>query len=70
MRYRPLVLTVLEGLKDAGFAALRREFLGARLTLRIPALEATLSGYDVIAEQERLLGRPFADACPEGRQAE
>ena len=65
MRYRPLALTVLEGLKDAGFAALRREFLGARLTLRIPALEATLSGYDVIAEQERLLGRPFADASLE-----
>lgn len=65
MRYRPLVLTVLEGLKDAGFAALRREFLGARLTLRTPALEATLAGYDVIAEQERLLGRPFADASLE-----
>ena len=65
MRYRPLVLTVLEGLKDAGFAALRREFLGARLTLRIPALEATLAGYDVIAEQERLLGRPFNDASLE-----
>lgn len=65
MRYRPLVLTVLEGLKDAGFAALRREFLGARLTLRIPALEATLAGYDVITEQERLLGRPFNDASLE-----
>ncbi|TAJ65244.1 hypothetical protein [Brevundimonas sp.] len=65
MRYRPLVLTVLEGLKDAGFAALRREFLGARLTSRIPALEATLAGYDVIAEQERLLGRPFNDASLE-----
>lgn len=65
MRYRPLVLTVLEGLKEAGFPALRSEFLGARLTLRIPALEATLAGYDVIAEQERLLGRPFTDASLE-----
>lgn len=65
MRYRPLVLTVLEGLKDAGFATLRREFLGARLTSRIPALEATLAGYDVIAEQERLVGRPFTDASLE-----
>jgi hypothetical protein len=65
MRFRPLVLTVLAGLKEAGFADLRREFLGARLSTRIPALEATLSGYDVIAEQERLLGRPFADASLE-----
>lgn len=65
IRYRPLVLTVLEGLKEAGFAALRREFLGTRLSARIPALEATLAGYDVIAEQERLLGRPFADASLE-----
>jgi len=65
MRFRPLVLTVLEGLGEAGFADLRRERLGARLSARIPALEATLAGYDVIAEQERLLGRPCPDASLE-----
>lgn len=65
MGVRPLVLTVLEGLRDAGFPALRSQFLGARLSGRIPALEATLAGYDVIAEQERLLGRPFTDASLE-----
>lgn len=65
MGVRPLVLIVLEGLREAGFPALRSQFLGARLIARIPALEATLAGYDVIAEQERLLGRPFDDASLE-----
>lgn len=65
MGARPLVLTVLEGLREAGFAALRREMVAALLPARIPALEATLAGYDVIAEQERLLGRSFADASLE-----
>lgn len=65
MGVRPLVLIVLEGLREAGFPALRSRFLGAHLAARIPALEATLAGYDVIAEQERLLGRPFADASLE-----
>jgi hypothetical protein len=65
MGARPLVLTVLEGLREAGFPALRGQFLGVRLAARIPALGTTLEGYDVIAEQERLLGRPFTDASLE-----
>ena len=62
---RPLVLTVLEGMRDAGFADLRREAVAVRLPARMPALQSRLAGYDVIAEQERLLGRSFADASLE-----
>lgn len=61
MEARPLVLTVLRALADAGFADLRREAVAERLPGRISTLETKLAGYDVITEQERLLGRSFAD---------
>lgn len=48
---------VLSGLRDAGFPAYRAELMGDRLAARIPQLQAQLAGYDVIAEQERLIGR-------------
>jgi hypothetical protein len=50
---------VLRGLADADFAGLRRAALADRLTTRLPAMAARFAAYDVIAEQERLLGRPL-----------
>lgn len=58
---RPRVLTVLEGMRDAGFAAFRRGYVDARAATRLPALRQRLAGMDVIAPQERLLGRRFPD---------
>jgi len=56
---RPALRTVLGGLREAGFPEFRRRFLEARLPPRIATLDAYLARYDVIAEQERLLGRPL-----------
>jgi hypothetical protein len=58
---RPRLRTVLTGLKTAGFPAFREQFVGPRAATRVPALKAKLDGLDVIAEQERLLGRKFPD---------
>jgi hypothetical protein len=54
---RPALRTVFIGLRDAGFPEFRRKFVEAGLTTRVPALSARLADLDVIAEQERLLGR-------------
>lgn len=51
------LLVVLRGLRDAGFADVRRRYIGARLDTKVPALLARLATMDVIAEQERLIGR-------------
>jgi hypothetical protein len=51
------LLAVLTGLKTAGFADFRRKYIGARLDTKVPALLARLATMDVIAEQERLIGR-------------
>jgi hypothetical protein len=51
------LLTVLTGLRHAGFPEFRKGFIGAKLDPRIAALSAKLSTMDVIAEQERLIGR-------------
>lgn len=61
MVQRPLVLTVLKGMRDAGFADFRRGYVDSRAATRVPALKEKLAGLDVIAEQERLLGRRFSD---------
>lgn len=54
---RPQLRTVLTGLREAGFSALRRKSLALRLESRAPTLQRKVAGLDVIAEQERLLGR-------------
>lgn len=54
---RPRLLSVLEAMRDAGFAEFRRRVAGERLAARIPELRRRVSGLDVIAEQERLVGR-------------
>lgn len=56
---RPRLRLVLDGLRQAGFVALRRKAMGPTADTRLPALRQRLAGYDVIAEQERLLGRPL-----------
>jgi len=48
---------VLRGLAEADFAAFRHSRIDARLAARAPELTTKLAGLDVIAEQERLLGR-------------
>jgi len=48
---------VLEGLRDAGFPDFRRRFIAAKLEPKVAALSARLATLDVIAEQERLIGR-------------
>lgn len=55
----PRIRQVLTGLKAAGFVELRRRVFASTADTRLPALRAKLAGYDVIAEQERLLGRPL-----------
>lgn len=59
MARRPRLRLVLDGLRHAGFAELRRKAMGPTAETRLPALRQKLVGYDVIAEQERLLGRPL-----------
>jgi hypothetical protein len=56
---RPRIRLVLDGLRQAGFVDLRRRVLASTAETRLPALRQKLAGYDVIAEQERLLGRPL-----------
>lgn len=53
---RATLRTVLVGLRDADFTALRRKFMEPRLGPRVAALTAKLATLDVIAERERLLG--------------
>lgn len=48
---------VITALREAGFEAFRQGLVGDRLAKRGPELSAALAGYDVIAEQERLIGR-------------
>ncbi|MFP2925572.1 hypothetical protein ACLESO_10205 [Pyxidicoccus sp. 3LG] len=59
LQARPALAQVLEALADAEAPALRREVVGGQLELRAAALLQRLSGLDVIAEQERLLGHPL-----------
>lgn len=51
------LLAVLGGLRDADFPAFRSAFMQAKLDPKVAALSARLATMDVIAEQERLIGR-------------
>ncbi|MBU1379159.1 MAG: hypothetical protein KKE02_01765 [Alphaproteobacteria bacterium] len=51
------LLVVLGGLREAGFPDVRRRLIQPKLEPRIAALSARLATLDVIAEQERLIGR-------------
>ena len=54
---RPALTRVFEALATADFPTLRQEVVGERVERRAVALRQRLAGVDVIAEQERLLGR-------------
>lgn len=53
----PTLRRVLTALERAEFPAFRRELLADKAARRATALQRRLAGVDVIAEQERLLGR-------------
>ena len=54
---RERLLTVLGAMREAGFAEFRRGLIEATLTKRQAELAVLLPKLDIIAEQERLLGR-------------
>ncbi|MFZ6184175.1 hypothetical protein [Nannocystis pusilla] len=54
---RPALTRLFDALAAADFPAFRRHFLGDRVERRVAALRQRLTGVDIIAEQERLLGR-------------
>lgn len=51
---------IFADMRDAGFGAFRNRYLAGRMS-KPSALRAKLTATDTIAEQERLLGRKFAD---------
>lgn len=53
----PQLRSILVSLQEADFPGFRRDLLGQRLDDRIAALRTRLATLDVVAEQERLLGR-------------
>lgn len=55
----PRIIAVITALRDAGFAAFRREHAGRELESRIAPLQEFLGGYDVVKWQEKLTGRTF-----------
>lgn len=57
LEIRPVLRELLSSLAQAGFPRFRREIIGARGARRAAELTSRLNGIDVIAEQERLLGR-------------
>jgi len=57
-RAAPRIEAILVGLRDAGFAAFRKERIG-ELDRRIAEVGRALAGFDVISWQEKLTGRRF-----------
>ncbi|WP_423606947.1 hypothetical protein [Sphingomonas sp. MS122] len=53
------LVRVFTALRDAGFAAFRRDKLGAGFDDRIAEVTRALAGYDVVHWQEKLTGRTF-----------
>jgi hypothetical protein len=55
----PRLTTVLEAMRDAGFAAFRRQLIGPAAATRPTEIAAALAPYDVISWEEKLTGRRF-----------
>ena len=55
----PRLIRVFAAMRDAGFAAFRREKLGADFEDRIAEVSRALASYDVVRWQEKLTGRTF-----------
>ncbi|WP_416761024.1 hypothetical protein ACNI65_02710 [Roseateles sp. So40a] len=58
-RAAPRLETIFDAMRKAGFAAFRRERIGADLDRRIAEVSRALSTFDVISWQEKLTGRRF-----------
>lgn len=58
-RAAPRLEAILDAMRQAGFAAFRRERIGADLDRRIAEVSRALAGFDVISWQEKLTGRTF-----------
>ena len=58
----PAIRLILEGMRDAGFAAFRAARFDAEAAERLPRLRERLARFDVVAEVERLTGRSLEPA--------
>lgn len=58
-RAAPRLEAIFDAMRKAGFAAFRRERIGADLDRRIAEVSRALSTFDVISWQEKLTGRRF-----------
>ncbi len=58
---RPDLSAILSDMRAADFVKFREGYIAPRAAKKVPALTTRLAGMDTIAEQERLLGRRFAD---------
>lgn len=58
-RAAPRLETIFDAMRKVGFAAFRRERIGADLDRRIAEVSRALSTFDVISWQEKLTGRRF-----------
>ncbi len=56
LRVRPTIVTALEEMKQAGFVQTWESHLGVAAEGRVDSMRAELSRYDVLGEQERLVG--------------
>lgn len=59
MAARSELRALLVALDAAGFAAFRKGLFASTEAARLPQLRTKLAKYDVTAEQERMVGRPF-----------
>lgn len=55
----PRLIRIFGAMRSAGFAAFRREQLGAGFQGRVDEVARALAGYDVVFWQEKLTGRTF-----------
>jgi hypothetical protein len=58
---RDPMIAIFEDLIRADFAGFRHSLIDPLAAKRVPEMRARLAGLDTIAEQERLLGKQFAD---------
>lgn len=61
MQMRGMLGDILRAMKVADFSGFRHQRIDERAARRIPQLTARLAAMDTIAQQEKLLGRTFAD---------
>jgi hypothetical protein len=62
MAWAPNVRSILEAMRDAGFAEFRAALFDPKAAERLPRLRSRLAGFDVVAEVERFTGRSLEPA--------